>query len=156
MGLELMRLAEVSERTGLSSTTIRALETSRLVKPERVLGPHRLYSPADLTRLLLIKRMTALGLVPHEVRDLLDVLDELAAGAEGAAAGSSREDDLLDRARAWLTVVRERRQSLRGQADDADELATVLTLQLRRQGSPEPFSPEAMGPPMMTSTRMRA
>jgi MerR family copper efflux transcriptional regulator len=156
MGLELMRLTEVSERTGLSSTTIRRLETSRLVVPERVLGPHRLYSPADLTRLLLVKRMTALGLAPHEVRDLLDVLDELSAAVEGTAPGSPGQDDLVDRARAWLTVVRERRQSLRGQADDAEELATVLTLQLRRQGSAEPFSPEAMVPPTMTRTRMRA
>lgn len=154
MGLELMRLAEVTERTGLSSSTIRGLERSRVVVPERALGPHRLYSPDDLTRLLVVKRMTALGFPPEEIRDLLEVVEGLQAAS--SASAPSRQTDLVDQARAWLTVLRERRRSVRGQVDDAEDLATVLALHLRRQGVAEPFSADAMLPSAEGQPEVRA
>jgi MerR family copper efflux transcriptional regulator len=153
MGLELMRLAEVCERTGLSCRTVRGLEASRVVVPERAVGPHRLYSPSDLARLLLVKRMTALGFSHVEVLDLLGVVDQL---ERSASSGGDAPDDLVGRAAEWLAVVRERRRSLRAKSADAEDLATVLTVQLRRQGVTERFSEDALVPPAPTLTGAKA
>ena len=49
-------------RTGLSADVLRSWETRyRAISPERSAGGHRLYSEADIDRLILLQRLLALG-----------------------------------------------------------------------------------------------
>lgn len=68
-----LRIGEVARRSGL---TVRALHhydrLGLLVPSERSWGDHRLYTPADLRRLLDIQHLRALGLSLAEVKAALD------------------------------------------------------------------------------------
>jgi DNA-binding transcriptional MerR regulator len=68
-----LRIGEVARRTGL---TVRALHhydrLGLLVPSERSWGDHRLYTPADLERLLAVQHLRALGLSLAEVAAALD------------------------------------------------------------------------------------
>src|SRR5690606_9099641 len=58
----------VERLTGLSARKIRYYEAMGLVPPSRTPGTQRLYSPADVDRLLEIKRLLAEGLNLQGVR----------------------------------------------------------------------------------------
>lgn len=58
----------VERLTGLSARKIRYYEAMGLITPSRTPGNQRLYSPADVDRLLEIKRLLAEGLNLHGVR----------------------------------------------------------------------------------------
>jgi DNA-binding transcriptional MerR regulator len=59
--------------------TVRYYEEFGLVAPsKRTTGGFRLYNEADVERLELIKQMKPLGFSLEEMRELLDLLDELA------------------------------------------------------------------------------
>lgn len=77
-----MHIGEVAEHTGLSLRTIRHYEEMGLAPPSgRTSGGFRLYSPRDVERLLLIKRMKPLGYSLDEMRELLTLVDSLDSGA---------------------------------------------------------------------------
>ncbi|WP_246158433.1 MerR family transcriptional regulator [Catellatospora sichuanensis] len=79
-----MQIGEAAERTGLSIRTIRHYDEAGLVVPSaRSEGGFRLYTQADLDRLAVIKRMKPLGFTLEEMRDLLTLLDALAAAPPG-------------------------------------------------------------------------
>ncbi|MFV9455310.1 MerR family transcriptional regulator [Rhodococcus sp. NM-2] len=85
-----MQIGEVAERTELSIKTIRHYDEVGLVTPsERSAGGFRLYTDADVQRLLVIRRMKPLGFTLDEMRQLLDSLETLAsdqpAGDKAAA-----------------------------------------------------------------------
>lgn len=62
------RIGEVAERTGLTRRTLRHYdELGLLVPAERSWGNYRLYSQADLLRLLQIQNLKALGLSLDEI-----------------------------------------------------------------------------------------
>ncbi|BDD81600.1 MerR family transcriptional regulator [Tsukamurella pulmonis] len=88
----LLQIGQVAEATGLSLKTIRHYDEMGLVAPsERSPGGFRLYTPADVERLLVIRRMKPLGFTLEQMRDLLAALDTLAdpqapAGVRGDAA----------------------------------------------------------------------
>jgi len=112
---ELMQIGEVAERTGLSLRTIRYYEEVGLVVPSaRSQGGFRLYTDADIDRLLVIKRMKPLDLSLEQVRELLGIVDRL--------TGRPR---LPARERAAL------RQTLRGYEEAARARAEYLQAQLR-------------------------
>jgi hypothetical protein len=100
--------------------------------------------------------MTVLGLTQPEVRDLLDVLDQLRTTGTGTTPLTPERADVLDRARACLSTVHGRRRALRGQADAAEGLTAALTLQLRRPGVAERFSPQAVNAPAAARTEVEA
>lgn len=75
-----MKIGEVAERTGLSIRTIRHYEEMEVVSPSgRSPGGFRLYSSADVDRLLLIRRMKPLEFTLEEIRDFLRATDVVAA-----------------------------------------------------------------------------
>ncbi|MCM3695146.1 MerR family transcriptional regulator [Microbacterium oleivorans] len=114
-----MRIGEVAERTELSFRTLRHYDEIGLVTPSaRTDGGFRLYTEDDVTRILLIRRMKPLGFSLEEMRELLGVVDAIAADA----------DDQQVRAR--LDAVRveaaSRREKLSRQVQMADEFLALL------------------------------
>lgn len=67
----LHRMAEVRRRTGLTARQIRYYDQQGLVVPARTTGGHRLYSDAQVARLLAVKALLGTG------RSLADVAREL-------------------------------------------------------------------------------
>lgn len=68
-----MRIGELATRCGVPATTIRYYESVGLLPTaERSASGHRSYGPADLNRLLLIKRLRLLGVDLPALRDLID------------------------------------------------------------------------------------
>lgn len=110
-----MQIGEVAERTGLSLRTIRHYEEVDLVIPSaRSKGGFRLYAKSDVDRLMVVRRMKPLGFTLDEMRDLLEITDQLSA----------------HEVRAPEPAVRER---LRKQLDDYRELADARCETLRTQ-----------------------
>jgi MerR family copper efflux transcriptional regulator len=124
----LIQIGEVADRTGLSLRTIRYYEEVGLVVPSgRSQGRFRLYSPADVERLQLVKHMKPLDFSLDEMRDLLRVLDELAAEPdERTLAG------LLERLAMFRAAADARVEILRGQLAVADSFADRLRRELSR------------------------
>ncbi|MBH5143631.1 MerR family transcriptional regulator [Rhodococcus erythropolis] len=117
-----MQIGEVAERTELSIKTIRHYDDVGLVTPsERSAGGFRLYTEADVQRLLVIRRMKPLGFTLDEMRQLLESLEILESGALG---GSKTV------AQAFLTEFHIRAEEsclkLRKQIAYAEELTALL------------------------------
>ncbi|MDV7352811.1 MerR family transcriptional regulator [Rhodococcus oxybenzonivorans] len=117
-----MQIGEVAERTELSIKTIRHYDEVGLVRPsERSAGGFRLYTEADVHRLLVIRRMKPLGFTLDEMRQLLDSLEILAFDP----AADERAD-----AQAFVTDCHTRAEEscrkLRTQVAYAEELTALL------------------------------
>ena len=114
-----MRIGEVTERTSLSLRTLRHWEDAGLVAPSaRTEGNFRLYTEKDVERLLLIRRMKPLGYTLEEMRELLDVVDALAATPDNILLRTQ-----LDDVRAGAVL---RREKLDEQLAMADEFVGLL------------------------------
>lgn len=73
-----LQIGVVADRLGLSIRTLRHWEEVGLVTPSaRTAGGFRLYTEADLDRLMTIRRMKPLGFTLEKMRDLLRSLDTL-------------------------------------------------------------------------------
>jgi MerR family copper efflux transcriptional regulator len=71
-----LQIGEVAAQTGLSVRTIRHYEDVGLVTPSaRSIGGFRLYSPADVARLTVVRGMKPLGFTLEEMADLLSAVD---------------------------------------------------------------------------------
>ncbi|HUZ34747.1 MAG TPA: MerR family transcriptional regulator [Streptosporangiaceae bacterium] len=116
-----MQIGEVAERTGLSLRTIRYYGEVGLVTPSgRSRGGFRLYTGADVERLLLVKRMKPLEFSLEEMADLLGVLDRL------AEAGPGQRTELRDRLAMYEQAARARCAALREQLEAAEDFAARL------------------------------
>lgn len=121
-----MQIGEVAERTGLSLRTIRHYEEVDLVIPSaRSKGGFRLYTEADVERLMVIRRMKPLDFSLEEMRDLLDITDRLAADNERAPSGEERER-LRARLDSYREVADARCEKLRAQLVAAEDFAATL------------------------------
>lgn len=93
-----MHIGAVAERTGLSLRTLRHYDEVGLLPPTgRTEGGFRLYTEADVERLLLIRRMKPLGFTLEETGELLTLVDELATG-EASAGARPRLEEFVARA----------------------------------------------------------
>jgi MerR family copper efflux transcriptional regulator len=120
-----MQIGEAAERVGLSIRTIRHYEDAGLVVPSaRSEGGFRLYTEPDLDRLRVVKRMKPLGFTLEEMRDLLQILDDLATAHGGERAG------LQDRLAMFHTAARTRVQALREQLATAEGFAQQIQDQI--------------------------
>lgn len=127
-----LQIGQVAERTELSIKTIRHYEEVGLVTPSaRSAGGFRLYTAADVDRLLVIRRMKPLGFTLAEMKQLLDafaVLDD--PTATGEQRGQATE---------FLRHCRERTHDsadrLRRHLAYAEEFSDLLAA--RSSGSPE-------------------
>ncbi len=117
-----MHIGELAERTGLSLRTIRHYDEVDLLRPAgRTEGGFRLYTEADLERLLLIRRMKPLGFTLEEMREMLAVVDGLEAPGT-----STVQTQLHVRLEELIATATERRTALQRQLQMADELIAQL------------------------------
>ena len=130
VSLQHVQIGEVAERTGLSLRTIRYYEEMGLVRPSaRSTGGFRLYTEADVSRLLLIKRMKPLDFSVEDMRDLLGLLDHL----EISPAEPGQREFLLDRLAMYSAVADARVLALHDQLETADRFAGDLRREINRQ-----------------------
>lgn len=119
-----MQIGQVAARTELSVTTVRHYDEVGLVTPSaRSNGGFRLYTEADIDRLLVIRRMKPLGFSLAEMKALLDSLDAL---NEAQASPQQRTKAALT-LHQCRTKVQESASKLRRQLAYAEELAELLT-----------------------------
>lgn len=127
-----MQIGEVAERVVLSLRTIRYYEEVGLVIPSaRTQGRFRLYTEADVERLLLIRKMKPLDFSLEDMRGLLELLDTIDAQPEGAD-----RRDLLNRLAMYHLAARTRVEALRTQLSTAEAFAAQLSDKLIRQIDP--------------------
>lgn len=129
MGERHMQIGEVAERTGLSLRTIRYYgEVGLVAASTRSRGGFRLYTEADVERLLLIKRMKPLDFSLEEMSDLLGIMDAL--GETGQEAGpETRPRDrarLRERLAMYEDAAQARCAALREQLETAGDFAARL------------------------------
>ncbi len=116
-----MQIGKFAEHTGLSIHTIRHYDDVHLLRPSgRSEGGFRLYTDDDLERFLVIRRMKPLGFSLDEMREVLDVVDALAAamGPELTA--------LRARLDVFIAAAHERREKVLRQIAMADEFIGLL------------------------------
>lgn len=135
-----MKIGEVAEQTGLSIRTLRHYDDLGVVTPSgRTPGGFRLYSAADVERLLLIRRMKPLEFSLEEIRTFLHSVDTLRAmtpaparnAPEPEVAGAENSaGEIQDVAAANLSWIREetatRLAKLRQRVSYAEEFLTLL------------------------------
>ena len=125
-----MQIGEVAERTRLSLRTIRYYEEVGLVPPSaRTTGGFRLYTEADIARLMLVRRMKPLDFSLEEMRDVLEELDAL----EDPATDDRRRQGLLERLGMFREAALARVAELRDQLETAEGFADDLGRELARQ-----------------------
>ncbi|APU14156.1 putative transcriptional regulator [Actinoalloteichus sp. GBA129-24] len=123
-----MQIGEVAARTELSLRTIRHYDETGLVVPSaRSPGGFRLYTEADVDRLMVIRRMKPLGFTLDQMRDLLDATDRLDADGELNAEG---HEALLERIRGYERDAAEQIDRLRVQLGRAEDFAATLRTRL--------------------------
>ncbi|MBW1602330.1 MerR family transcriptional regulator [Streptomyces sp. JJ66] len=119
-----MQIGQVAERTGLSLRTIRHYDELGLVTPSaRSKGGFRLYTEADVERLMVIRRMKPLDFSLQEMRDLLEATDALAA--PDALPHADRER-LRERVDTYRKLAEARCAKLRTQLRAAEDFAHTL------------------------------
>lgn len=123
-----MQIGEVAARTELSLRTIRHYEDAGLVTPSaRSQGGFRLYTEADVARLMVIRRMKPFGFTLDEMRALLHATDRLDSGTE---LPPEEREDLLERIRGFEQAAQQRVEDLRTQLTRAEEFAATLAERL--------------------------
>ncbi|MFF8322220.1 MerR family transcriptional regulator [Streptomyces bobili] len=123
-----MQIGEVAARTELSLRTIRHYEETGLVIPSaRSQGGFRLYTEADIARLMVIRRMKPLGFTLDEMRDLLDATGRL--DSDGPADIGERAA-LLERIRTYERAAAQKIDDLRVQLARAEDFAATLRARL--------------------------
>lgn len=116
-----MHIGEVAERTSLSLRTIRHYdEVGLLPASSRTEGGFRVYTEADVERLMVVRRMKPLGFTLEEMTDLLSIVDALeTADDDGAKPLRERLSQYLDSAAA-------QREKLAENLRRADEFIATL------------------------------
>lgn len=119
-----MQIGEVAERSGMSLRTLRHYDEVGLLRPSaRSEGGFRLYTGADLDRLLVIRRMKPLGFSLEAMQDVMTTVASLEEAQEPDAALEARLREVIGEAQV-------RRQKLRQQLVMADEFIDQLTRRL--------------------------
>ncbi len=120
-----MQIGQVASRTELSITTVRHYDEVGLVTPSaRSAGGFRLYTEADVERLLVIRRMKPLGFTLAEMRHLLDSLDVLASDD----ASEDRRTTAADYLQECRSKTEQSAAKLRKQLAYAEELHGLLAV----------------------------
>ena len=121
-----MQIGQVAERTELSIRTIRHYDdVGLIVSSARSAGGFRLYTEADVQRLLLVRRMKPLEFTLEQMRELLEAVD-VAGDEAGAAADRERARTVIG---SYRRQADERVEKLRTQLARAEDLAARLATQ---------------------------
>ncbi|MGQ7352090.1 MerR family transcriptional regulator [Quadrisphaera oryzae] len=119
----LMTVGEMAERVNLSHRTVRYYDDEGLLPARRSPGNYRLYGQDALAKMLTIRRLKPLGFTLDEMREVLALLDAVAApGAADDAGRAERLEQLV----ALEADVRQRRDKLVEQLAGADDLLASL------------------------------
>ncbi|NJC55698.1 MerR family DNA-binding transcriptional regulator [Brevibacterium marinum] len=117
-----MHIGEMTEKSGLSSRTLRHYEDIGLIPATgRTEGGFRVYTDEDFRRLMTIRRMKALSYSTAEMGELLAQLDIL----EGDLPDGEREKARRN-LMALLDDADARREKLARQVERADEFLGIL------------------------------
>ena len=124
----MMQIGELADRAEMSLRTIRHYDEVGLLTPSgRSEGGFRLYTDADFSRLMVIRRMKPLGFSLDEMAELLRVVDALGAiDADGDESGGGAVHDTRARLDAFIADAVERRARLERQLAMADEFLELL------------------------------
>lgn len=122
-GVSPVHIGEVAARTGLSLRTIRHYDEIGLAPPSgRTDGGFRLYTEADIQRLMLIRTLKPLGFSLEETGDLLAILDSL----DGDDDDGARRVHARERLTAFVATAQQQRERLARDLALADELIAIL------------------------------
>lgn len=117
-----MHIGEMTEKSGLSSRTLRHYEDIGLIPATgRTEGGFRVYTDEDFRRLMTIRRMKALSYSTAEMGELLAHLDILEGDFPDAERKEARRNLL-----ALLDDADARREKLARQVERADEFLGIL------------------------------
>jgi MerR family transcriptional regulator, copper efflux regulator len=122
-----MHIGEVAARTELSLRSLRHWDEVGLLRPSgRTDGGFRLYTEADVEKILLIRRMKPLGFTLDQMSAAMRDIETLhQSGLDQAGAGQAQE-----RLTQILREATERRQKLVRQLAMADEFIDLLSRRL--------------------------
>ena len=125
--LPLMQIGDVAGRTGLSLRTIRHYEEVGLLpETQRTQGGFRLYTEEAVQRLLLIMHMKPLDFTLEEMREMIEIRDELAA--PGLVDG--RHAELLTQLASYARLVDAKLAKLQKKVSNAQIFAAELRDQI--------------------------
>lgn len=140
------QIGEVAERVGLSLRTVRYYEEAGLLMPvARTVGGFRLYEYDAIDRLVIIRKMKALGFTLAEIRALLVLRDELA----DPELTPARRTDLRERLRTWVVLAEEKLAGLQQQVGVAEAFVVGLH---EASGRPAPEGDQSLGAPDRTDS----
>lgn len=126
------QIGKVAERVGLSLRTVRYYEEMELICPdERTEGGFRLYTEANIERLMLIKQMKPLGFSVQEMGELLDARDALRT----LDPKDSRRQKAVEEIAHFAAYAEERCLKRRKQLDAGIELAQQLSRESQQGGT---------------------
>lgn len=119
-----LQIGQVAARTELSIATVRHYDEVGLVTPsERSAGGFRLYTEADVDRLLVIRRMKPLGFTLTEMKELLDALGTL----NGEGVSKSQRTAAAHHLQQFRIKAEESAAKLRKHLAYAEELTGLLS-----------------------------
>lgn len=122
-----MQIGEVAARTELSLRSLRHWEEVGLLRPSgRTEGGFRLYTEADVEKVLVIRRMKPLGFTLEQMSAAMRDIEVLRDGD----ADQERPDQARARLTAILADAADRREKLEAQLAMADEFIRELTQEL--------------------------
>lgn len=120
-----MHIGEVAARTELSLRSLRHWDDVGLLRPSgRTDGGFRLYTEADVDKILLIRRMKPLGFTLDEMSAALRDIETSQRPDPGAGTAQARE-----RLAILLSEAKQRRETLAKRLDMADEFIELLSSQ---------------------------
>lgn len=126
-----LHIGEVADRVGISLRTVRYYEEQGLFAPAgRTEGGFRLYTQAQVDRLMLIKQMKPLGFTVAQMNELLAARDELEA-ENPTDRDAARA--LIDQ---FASDAADRCEHLRDQLARAEEFAHQLAAHVPLKASP--------------------
>lgn len=123
------KIGEVVDQTGLSIPTLRYYDNVGLITPSgRSPGGFRLYSEADVRRVLLVRRMKPLGFTLDQMREFLEAAEILHSSDGGQDSDTTQQ--ARSNAKATLADIREetrtRYEKLRKQIAYAEEFLDLV------------------------------
>jgi len=123
-----MHIGEVAARTELSLRSLRHWDEVGLLRPSgRTDGGFRLYTEADVNKILLIRRMKPLGFTLEEMSAAMRDIDALRSPEVDGGKTDARA-----RLAKLLKEARERRENLVTRLAMADEFIDILSGEIPR------------------------
>jgi len=129
-----LRIGEVAERVGVTTRTIRYYEERGLLGPAagRAKGAHRVYTEADVTRLLeLIRLRDLLGLSLEELVEQAEA-EEARAALRGRWEETTSDEERLRIVEAAIPLAERQLELVRARQQRLDEFAGELREKLKR------------------------